>query len=137
MALTWPNILLLSFAIGCGGVGRDNVRSGAGAADGADAGGSGGNESSGAPEVGSDGHTIDPDAGIGCNLAWRSGFETGFPGSDWLEYDNGSYSPEGTLNPGRTSGWTIVERGSGEPVFSGDHSYRGWIEGTASESHRA
>jgi len=80
---------------------------------------------------------MDPDAGITCNLAWRSGFETGFPGSDWFEYDNGSYSPEGSLNPGRTSGWTIVEQGSGEPVFSGDHSYRGWIEGTAPESHRA
>jgi hypothetical protein len=38
---------------------------------------------------------------------------------------------------GRVSAWTIVDDASGEPVYRGGHSYRGWIEGPASESHRA
>jgi hypothetical protein len=71
-----------------------------------------------------------------CDLAWSSGFEQGFPG-EWLDYDNGSYSASGTMPAGRVSAWTIIDKHSGEPVRSGQHSYKGWITGAAGESHRA
>jgi hypothetical protein len=70
-------------------------------------------------------------------VVWQSGFESGFPGTEWLNLDNGAYSPPGTLPPGRTSAWTIVNRRSGEPVFSGEHAYKGWITGQSASSHRA
>jgi hypothetical protein len=70
-------------------------------------------------------------------LVWKSGFEEGFPGGLWLQDGGGSWSPDGTMPTGRASAWTLVSRESGEPVFSGDHSYRGWIEGSAPESHSA
>ena len=38
---------------------------------------------------------------------------------------------------GRVSAWTIIDESDGEPIFSGDHAYKGWIEGPANESHRA
>lgn len=68
---------------------------------------------------------------------WQSGFESGFPGSEWLDLDNGSYSPGGAMPAGHVSAWTIVNRESGEPVFAGIHAYKGWITGPASGSHRA
>lgn len=67
--------------------------------------------------------------------AWRSGFENGFPG-EWLDYDNGSYTPDGTPNPGMNEAWTIVDT-SDPNVFAGDHSYKGWPIAVQSESHRA
>ena len=70
-------------------------------------------------------------------LVWHSGFETGFPGSEWLDFDNGSYSANGDLPHGRVSAWTIVDRQSGEPGFAGNHAYKGWVSGTAGSSHRA
>lgn len=70
-------------------------------------------------------------------LVWQSGFEKGFPGTEWLDLDNGSYSPEGAMPTGRVSAWTIVNRRSGEPVFSGNHAYKGWITGQSDLSHRA
>ncbi|RIL06853.1 MAG: hypothetical protein DCC71_05135 [Proteobacteria bacterium] len=70
-------------------------------------------------------------------LAWFSGFESGFPGGEWFPWDNGSFSPNGAMLPGRVSAWTIVPSSSGEPVFSGDHAYRGWIVAPAGSSHRA
>ena len=70
-------------------------------------------------------------------LVWSSGFENGFPGGEWHPWDSGSWSADGSLPSGRQSAWTIVHRDSGEPVFSGDHAYRGWIEAPASSSHRA
>lgn len=70
-------------------------------------------------------------------LAWFSGFENGWPGGEWLAWNNGSWSPDGDMLPGRVSAWTIVSRASGEPVFRGDYAYRGWIEGPAASSHRA
>jgi len=41
------------------------------------------------------------------------------------------------MTPSRTSGWTIIHRKSGEPVFHGDHAYKGWISGSSNEDHRA
>jgi len=70
-------------------------------------------------------------------LVWQSGFENGFPGNEWLDFDNGSYSPTGSMPADRVSAWTIVNRRAGEPVFAGDHAYKGWIVGSASDSHRA
>ena len=70
-------------------------------------------------------------------LVWHSGFETGFPGTEWLDDDNGSYSRSGSVPADRESAWTIVHRESGEPVFAGDHAYKGWITGAHSVSHRA
>lgn len=69
--------------------------------------------------------------------AWHSGFENGFPGGEWLNFDRGAYSPDGSLPAGRTSAWTIVDRASGEPVFSGRHAYKGWIAGVSTDNHRA
>ena len=66
---------------------------------------------------------------------WNSGFENGFPGGEWLPYDNGSWSPAGTMPAGRVSAWTIT--GTSEPVFEGDHAFRGWIVGSGSDNHRA
>lgn len=84
-----------------------------------------------------DASPTDADAGIsGCTEAWRSGFENGFPG-EWLNYDNGSWSENGTMPNGRVSAWTIVDQASGEPIFAGQHAYKGWIAGAAAESHRA
>lgn len=92
-------------------------------------------DSTGAPPTtDSEGSSGEPT--LGCTLAWSSGFEMGFPG-EWLDYDNGSWSPDGTMPPGRVSAWTIVDDASGEPVFEGTHAYRGWIEGSAPDSHRA
>lgn len=73
---------------------------------------------------------------LDCELAWQSGFEKGFPGN-WLDYDKGSWSEDGSMPQGRVSAWTIVDKSSGEPVHDGDHSYKGWITGPASKSHRA
>lgn len=71
-------------------------------------------------------------------LAWHSGFENGFPGGEWLDYDDGAYSPDGSMPPGRSAAWTIVSRSSGEPVLEGEHAYRGWIDGPAAgDVHRA
>ena len=71
-------------------------------------------------------------------LAWRSGFENGFPGGEWLDYDDGAFSPGGGMPPGRSAAWTIVSRDSGEPVLEGEHAYRGWITGPADgDVHRA
>jgi hypothetical protein len=73
---------------------------------------------------------------LNCKLVWSSGFEKGFPG-EWLNYDNGSWSASGTMPAGRVSAWTIINKSSGKPVYSGSHGYKGWIVGKASDSHRA
>jgi hypothetical protein len=70
-------------------------------------------------------------------VVWQSGFENGFPGTEWLDYDGGSYSSSGVMPAGRTSAWTIINRSSGEPVYSGKHAYKGWIEGKDKTAHRA
>jgi hypothetical protein len=70
-------------------------------------------------------------------LVWQSGFENGFPGGEWLDWNDGSYSPSGSMPTNRTSAWTIVSRQSGEPVLAGNHAYKGWITGPAHDSHRA
>jgi hypothetical protein len=70
-------------------------------------------------------------------LVWRSGFEDGFPGSEWLDFDHGAYSANGAMPKDRVAAWTIVHRESGEPVLAGKHAYKGWITGTAGDSHRA
>ena len=87
----------------------------------------------GDPSGDGDGDTGDPT--LSCSLVWESGFENGFPG-EWDSYDNGSWSPDGSMPPGRVNAWTIVDAGD-EPVFSGDHSYKGWIWGPSDDSHRA
>lgn len=70
-------------------------------------------------------------------LVWQSGFEKGYPGDEWLDLDKGAYSFNGVMPEGMVSAWTIVHRLSGEPVLSGNHAYKGWIEGAANVSHRA
>lgn len=73
---------------------------------------------------------------LSCTHQWSSGFEQGFPG-EWLDYDGGGWSPDGTMPPDRVSAWTIIDDASGEPIWSGAHAYKGWIEGAAADSHRA
>ena len=79
-------------------------------------------------------------AAVGCTTTsertWYSGFERGFPGTEWFS-DSTSYSPSGELPPGRAAAWSIVHRGSGEPVFAGDHAYKAWIVRPAQQNHRA
>lgn len=70
-------------------------------------------------------------------LVWQSSFENGFPGGEWLDWNNGSYSLSGSMPAGRVSAWTFVNRESGEPVFAGNNAYKGWITGPADDSHRA
>jgi hypothetical protein len=70
-------------------------------------------------------------------LVWQSGFEDGFPGSEWLDYDSGAYSPTGVPRKGQVAAWTIIDRRSGEPVYAGGHAYKGWITGPSTELHRA
>ena len=53
---------------------------------------------------------------------WRSGFENGFPGNEWLDFDDGSYSASGAMPQDRVAAWTIVNRQSGEPVFAGNYA---------------
>ena len=68
--------------------------------------------------------------------SWESGFEQGFPG-EFLSYDDGSWSSSGNALADRSATWTIVNRASGEPVFSGDHAYKGFVTRAADASHRA
>jgi hypothetical protein len=70
-------------------------------------------------------------------LVWQSGFENGFPGSEWLDFDDGSYSSSNAMPQERVAAWTIVDRQSGEPVLTGSHAYKGWVTGKAGSSHRA
>lgn len=65
---------------------------------------------------------------------WESGFETGFPGDEWLSYDNGTWSQDGSSTG--TATWTIVGEEEGIPIPEGNYIYKGWISGPASESHR-
>ncbi len=68
---------------------------------------------------------------------WRSSFETGFPG-EWLNYDNGAWTEDGTPNPEKNEAWTIVD-GSEVPggAIHGSKVYKGWVLQAQSESHRA
>jgi hypothetical protein len=70
---------------------------------------------------------------------WRSGFETGFPGEEWLDYDNGSWTESGVPNPGFSAAWTIVDSTEWPHVHEGEHAYKGWIFDTSPDgsSHRA
>jgi hypothetical protein len=70
-------------------------------------------------------------------LVWSSGFENGFPGGEWNPYDNGSFSPTGTMPAGRVSAWTITNGVNGDPIYKGSHAYRGWITAPAGDNHRA
>jgi hypothetical protein len=124
------------------GEGGDS-NTGGGASDGeAGAGPSGGESNgSGGESDGSGGESDGSGGGgpamEGCELVWSSGFETGFPGTEWLNYDDGSYSEDGSVPDGRTDAWTIIDTSSGEPIYSGDHAYKGWVTGPSSGSHRA
>lgn len=71
----------------------------------------------------------------GCTLVWQSGFENGFPG-EFTAYDDGYWSADGRLPDGRSAAWTIVDRKDGDPVYSGDHAYKGWIESASNDKHR-
>jgi hypothetical protein len=65
---------------------------------------------------------------------FSSGFENDL---DQWGYNSATYSADGTMPDGRVSAWTIVDEGSGEPIRSGSHAYKGWIVGPSdSGSHR-
>ena len=70
-------------------------------------------------------------------LVWHSGFEKGFPGNEWLAFAEESFSKTGVIPVERTSAWTIVNRLSSAPVYSGNHAYKGWVAGPSDNSHRA
>ncbi len=72
----------------------------------------------------------------GCTNVWNSGFEKGFPG-EFLNYDTGAWSANGSMPSGRVSAWTIIDQGSAQPVHGGSKAYKGWIVGAAADSHRA
>jgi hypothetical protein len=126
-----------------GSAGSAGTRAGSGGTMSQDAGrdgsagesGSAGTAGTGNQDAGWDGGDSGSPA-LDCELEWSSGFETGFPG-EWLDYDDGSYTENGNLTGGRTEGWTIISRASGEPVFEGDHAYKGWLAGASNELHRA
>jgi hypothetical protein len=73
---------------------------------------------------------------------WQSGFENGFPGGEWFGEIFDGLVPQGSAGPTSTAGlrssaWAIVDKDSGEPVFSGTHAYKGWVNHSAAENHRA
>jgi hypothetical protein len=69
---------------------------------------------------------------------WYSGFENGFPGGEWLNYDTGTYTSNGQST--QSSNWTILNQtqGSQEGVMklSGNSVYKGWINTESTSSHR-
>jgi len=76
-------------------------------------------------------------AGQAAEPIWQSGFETGFPGREWLDLDNGSFLSSDRASTERGAAWRIINRESGEPVYSGNHAYKGWITRFSDQSHRA
>ncbi len=139
-------VVAMALVGACSGTIGADAREGADAAapgdpgDGGEAGGgeadAGGDTAAGGEPSPSDPAGGDSGASLACALAWQSGFENSFPG-EWLNYDNGSWSPGGTMPAGRVSAWTIIDQTSGEPIFAGAHAYKGWIIGPAADSHRA
>jgi hypothetical protein len=77
-----------------------------------------------------------PLAAPNATLVWESGFENGFPGTEWLGYDNGSYTEDGTPNAGTQEAWTIVDGSRFGDIPAGDHVYKGWVFAEKTESHR-
>ena len=69
---------------------------------------------------------------------WYSGFENGFPGGEWLNYDTGSYSSNGQST--QSSNWTILNQTQanqeGVMKLSGNSVYKGWINTESTNSHR-
>jgi hypothetical protein len=69
---------------------------------------------------------------------WYSGFENGFPGGEWLNYDTGTYSSSG--EPTQSSNWTILNqtqaKQQGVMELSGNSVYKGWINAESTDSHR-
>jgi MYXO-CTERM domain-containing protein len=68
--------------------------------------------------------------------AWSTGFEEGFPG-EFLDWDDGSFSANGSQRSGRTASWAIADASQGAPTFGGEHVYKGWVHASGSSSHRA
>jgi hypothetical protein len=79
---------------------------------------------------------VKPSAAPNATLVWESGFENGFPGSEWLDYDNGAFTGNETPNPGTRDAWTIVDTSQFADIPAGDHAYKGWVFAQQSESHR-
>lgn len=79
-----------------------------------------------------------PSNGYGedCTEVWHSGYENGWP-AEWVNFSSGYYAEDGIIPPNQTSAWTIINRDSGEPVYQGDHAYKGWIVGSSPDKHRA
>ena len=69
---------------------------------------------------------------------WYSGFENGFPGGEWLNYDTGAYSSNGQST--QSSNWTILNQTQanqeGVIELSGNSVYKGWINTESTSSHR-
>ena len=72
-------------------------------------------------------------------LVWRSGFEKGFPSSEWSRYDNGSFLPSGKPIAGRKAAWAIIGKRSFAKILAGSSSYKGWVIESKKDSktHRA
>jgi hypothetical protein len=69
---------------------------------------------------------------------WYSGFENGFPGGEWLNYDTGTYTSSGQST--QSSNWTILNQAQagqeGVIELSGNSVYKGWINTESTSSHR-
>jgi hypothetical protein len=72
---------------------------------------------------------------------WFSGFENGMPGGEWLEYDNGTFSPDGQPDLADSANWTIAPQSEatalGVAPLSGDFVYQSWINQEGTSNHRA
>ena len=77
---------------------------------------------------------------------WYSGFENGFPGGEWSSYDTGYYTANGqpTTNANgslKDANWTIINQTQanqeGVMALSGNSVYKGWINNSSTDSHRA
>ena len=76
---------------------------------------------------------------------WYSGFENGYPGGEWLNWDNGTYTANGQSTQNSfNSNWTIINQDQASQAgllqVAGDSVYKGWINNesaTNADLHRS
>jgi len=76
---------------------------------------------------------------------WYSGFENGYPGGEWLNWDNGTYTANGQSTQNSfNSNWTTINQDQASQAgllqVAGNSVYKGWINSesaTDGDLHRS